>query len=234
MQIKYFLFLIFCGGHTVAQVQQTASELLDKSIAFHDPKGKWDTFKGQLDFRVLRPDKPDGKRVVKINNKKATFDFSATYPEGELIYKVKSNEGSMSWNGSENIPADIAKKYRVSADRPLMYRNYYTYLYGMPMKLKDPGTIIHNDIELANFYGESYYKIKVTYDSVVGKDTWYFYFNLTTYALEAYQFFKDESKNDGEYILFEGLKTINHIKIPKDRKWYYNKDEKYLATDVLE
>ena len=101
------------------------------------------------------------------------------------------------------------------------------------MKLKDPGAHIVPDIQVVEFYGKTYYKMKVTYDPEVGKDTWYFYFNTKTYALEAYQFFKDESKNDGEYILFEGLKTIDRIKIPSNRKWYYNKDEKYLATDVL-
>ena len=126
-----------------------------------------------------------------------------------------------------------SKKYRVNPDRPNMYYNYYSYLYGMPMKLKDEGTNIEPDYEILEFYGKNYFRIKVTYDPKVGTDTWYFYFNTTTYALEAYQFFKDESKNDGEYILFEGLKEINQIKVPRRRAWYYNKDEKFLATDVL-
>ena len=51
--------------------------------------------------------------------------------------------------------------------------------------------------------------------------------------MEVYQFFHDESKNDGEYILLTGIETINGIKIPKKRDWYYNKDEKYLGTDLL-
>ena len=75
--------------------------------------------------------------------------------------------------------------------------------------------------------------MKVTYKKEVGNDIWYFYFDPSTYAMEVYQFFHDESKNDGEYILLSGMETINGIKMPKNRAWYYNKDDKYLATDVL-
>ena len=48
-----------------------------------------------------------------------------------------------------------------------------------------------------------------------------------------YQFFHDESKNDGEYILLSEMITVNGIKIPKVRAWYYNEGDKYLATDNL-
>lgn len=65
------------------------------------------------------------------------------------------------------------------------------------------------------------------------KDTWYFYFDPDTYAMEVYQFYHDESKNDGEYILLKGITEINSIKMPKVRSWYYNKDDKYLGTDTL-
>ena len=102
------------------------------------------------------------------------------------------------------------------------------------MKLKDPGTIIDPTVEQVEFYGKSYNRIRVTYEASVGDDIWYFYFNPRTHALEAYQFFHDESKNDGEYILFEEIKEIQKVKIPRIRKWYYNENEKFLATDVLE
>ena len=233
MQIKYFTLFLFSLTLHYLNAQQSATELLEKSIAFHDPSGNWSNFKGQLDFVVLRPNKPNGERTVYIDNKKEKFHFIASYTDGDLEYEVNKGQAKALWNGAEIIPNDIAKKYRVTKERPIMYRNYYTYLYGMPMKLKDPGTQIFQDVQVVDFYGNSYFKMKVTYAPEVGKDTWYFYFNTTTYALEAYQFFKDESKNDGEYILFEGLISINNIKMPKNRKWYYNRDEKYLATDIL-
>ena len=226
--------IICCLSFNILSGQQTATQLLDKSIAFHDPKDNWKTFKSDLNFTVVRPDKPDGKRKVSIDNKTESFSFWATYDTGTLNYQVSKNNGIARWNEQEEIPKDIAEKYRISPDRAVMYRDYYTYLYGMPMKLKDAGTIIDPKVEQVDFYGKKYNRIRVTYEEEVGDDIWYFYFNPTTNALEAYQFFHDKSKNDGEYILFEELKEIQKIKIPRIRKWYYNKDDFFLATDVLE
>ena len=137
------------------------------------------------------------------------------------------------FNGDKNPSEEILKKNRLSKARAKMYQNYYTYLYGLPMKLKDPGAIIHNEVMLDKFKGDEYYVLKVTYDKKVGGDTWYFYFETETYQMRYYQFYHDESKHDGEYILLDGLETINGVKMPKKRSWYMNKDDKYLGTDIL-
>ncbi len=111
--------------------------------------------------------------------------------------------------------------------------NYYTYLYGLPMKLKDEGTNIDPKIEKKSFKGKEYLVLKVTYEETVGSDIWFFYFDPKTYAMEVYQFFKKDKPDSGEYILLTGMETINDIKMPKTRAWYYNKDDKYLGTDIL-
>ena len=114
-----------------------------------------------------------------------------------------------------------------------MYKDYYTYLYGLPMKLKDPGTIIQEKIERKMFKGKEYLVLKVNYEEGIGKDVWYFYFNPKSYAMEVYQFFHEETKNDGEYILLSEIKIIEGIKIPKNRAWYTNKEHTLLGTDIL-
>ena len=112
-------------------------------------------------------------------------------------------------------------------------RDSYTYLYGLPMKLKDPGTILYPVVKRKKFKEKEYLVLKVTYEESVGKDIWYFYFNPLTYAMEVYQFFKDESKNDGEYIILEDIVEVSGIKMPKIRSWFFNKDDKYLGKDIL-
>jgi len=229
--LSIFLFLLYS---IPAFSQITASELISKSIAFHDPNGNWKNFNARLHFKTEMADKSIRKRKVDINRKNKTFDFYAQYDEGLLNYSVKDTVGIALWNNQKTIPEEVQKEYRISNERAVMYRNYYTYLYGMPMKINSPGTITHPPEENVTFSGKNYHKLKVTYTPEVGKDTWYFYFNPETYALEAYQFFKDETKNDGEYILFEGLHEVDNIKMPKIRNWYYNKDDKFLAADILE
>ncbi len=51
--------------------------------------------------------------------------------------------------------------------------------------------------------------------------------------MEVYQFYHKETDNDGEYILLSGTENFKGIKMPKTRKWYYNKDDKFLGTDIL-
>lgn len=225
------IFLLLCASQLLSQSE--AIDLLNKSIYFHDPNGNWEILQANLDFEVERPGKPNGERKVFINNKESKFSFWAKYEYDVLNYEVLEDKGIARWNGVEEIADSLVKKYRISPERAVMYRDYYTYLYGMPMKLKDKGAIIHDKVETVIFFGKSYHRIKVTYEPTVGDDIWYFYFHPQTAALEAYQFFHDESKNDGEYILFEELKEVSRIKIPRIRKWYYNKDSTYLAADIL-
>jgi len=148
-------------------------------------------------------------------------------------YTLNKTDCSISLNGQKNISEKVKTAHKLSCERANMFKNYYTYLYGLPMKLKDSGTILHPTIQRKTFKEKEYVVLKVTYEKAVGKDAWYFYFDPVTYAMEIYQFFHDEAKNDGEYILLTEEEIINDIKMPKNRAWYMNKDDRYLGKDIL-
>ena len=210
----------------------TGDELLEKSIQFHDPNNNWATFNGELFVTMEIPKKSSRKSKININLPKEHFSVEAIRDTIVTNYTVDKGVCSIAINGNKNPSEKIKKKFRLNCDRAKMYKNYYTFLYGLPMKLKDEGTIIHQKVEKRKFKGKEYLVLKATYNKEVGKDTWYFYFNQKTYAMEVYQFFK-ATKDSGEYILLSGLETINEIKIPKIRAWYYNKNNGYLGTDIL-
>lgn len=231
-KLTILLFAVFATASLQAQTI-TGSELLEKSMKYHDPDGKWETFKGTLYVTMTTPKRPERNSEIKINLPEEYFYVKASQGENTTEYTVDKGKCSLAFNGDKNPSDEVKKKNGLSCDRADLYKNYYTYLYGLPMKLKDPGTIIDKQVNRDKFKGKEYLVLKATYKKEVGKDTWYFYFDPETYAMEVYQFFHDESKNDGEYILLSDLETINGIKIPKKRDWYYNKDEKYLGTDML-
>jgi hypothetical protein len=210
----------------------TGDELLEKSIQFHDPNNNWATFNGELFVTMEIPKKSSRKSKININLPKEHFSVEAIRDTIVTNYTVDKGVCSIAINGNKNPSEEIKKKFRLNCDRAKMYKNYYTFLYGLPMKLKDEGTIIHQKVEKRKFKGKEYLVLKATYNKEVGKDTWYFYFNPETYAMEVYQFFK-ATIDSGEYILLSGLETINEIKIPKIRAWYYNKNNGYLGTDIL-
>ncbi|WP_397444903.1 DUF6503 family protein [Polaribacter sp. R77954] len=231
MKKLIILLLLFTTIITFSQ-EITGDELLKKAIQFHDPNNNWATFKGELLVTMETPKSAPRESKININLPKQYFSVSAKRDTITTAFIVNKNQISYSFNGDDNPSEEIKKKYNLNAERANLYKNYYTYLYGLPMKLKDEGTIIHQKVERKMFKGNEYLVLKATYKKEVGKDTWYFYFNPKTYAMEVYQFIKDTT-DSGEYILLKGLESINAIKMPKVRAWYYNKDDKYLGTDIL-
>jgi hypothetical protein len=158
--------------------------------------------------------------------------LKATRGKNTTEYTVDKGKCSILFNAKKPSESEM-KENNLSCDRANLYKNYYSYLYGLPMKLKDSGTNIHPQVEKKSFKGKEYLVLKATYDETVGSDIWHFYFDPKTYAMEVYQFFKKDKPNSGEYILLTGMETVNGIKMPKTRAWYYNKDDKYLGTDIL-
>jgi hypothetical protein len=232
--MKNLLILsILVFSSSVFSQELTGKTLLESAIKYHDPYGNWNSFKGNLFITMEIPKKPNRDSDIVIDLPNQFFSVEASIEENISKYIVNKDSITIIFNGDENPSEVILKENRLSKERAKLYQNYYTYLYGLPMKLKDPGTIIHDDIESKTFKGKDYWVLKATYSEDVGKDTWYFYFDKNTYAMEVYQFFHDEAKNDGEYILLTEEETINGIKMPKNRAWYMNKDDKYLGTDIL-
>ena len=225
------LFALLFAFHGFSQ-ELTGKQLLEKSIQYHDPNNNWETFNGTLNVTMKTPNKPNRDSEIKINLPQEYFYVKSSRGTNTTEYTVNKENCVIIFNGQENPSETILKEHKLSCDRAKLYKNYYTYLYGLPMKLKDNGTVIHDETERKTFKGKEYLVLKATYNKEVGKDTWYFYFNPKTYAMEVYQFFKN-TPDSGEYILLTEEEIINGIRFPKNRAWYYNKNNNYLGTDYL-
>ena len=226
--------VIICIGFLFCSVSCkdiSGEELLDRAIAYHDPSGGWPTFNGTLAISMVMPEGQTRDSNIQINLPQEYFSITAKRDTLVTTYTLDKQACETS---IKEIPT---YSKRTPCETAQLYKNYYTYLYGLPMKLKDPGTIISKTVVTQNFKGKEYLMLRATYDKEVGSDVWQFYFDPTTYAMEVYQFFKadpgGDGKNTGEYILLKDIKTINGIKFPKERAWYYNKDDGYLGTDIL-
>ena len=211
------------------------ADLLNKSIQYHDPNGQWPHFKATLYLEQASP-KSKGKKdtsEVILNLPDSYFKATDNRRGNSIVREVNGTICSTQLNGSSTFSEEDKKKYRLTCERAKMYRDYFAYLYGLPMKLKDQGTIIDSEVYATSFQDQDCLAMRVTYEEAVGEDIWYFYFHPSSYALIGYRFYHEEEKNDGEYITLEGEEMVQGIKIPKTRHWYYNKDNKFLATDLL-
>ena len=231
MKNSILIILLLISIPSFAQ-EITGEALLESAINFHDPNGRWTTFKGEFMVTMKTPKSTSRKSIIQIDLPAQYFAMTARKDTIVTEYTLDKQGCCFSFNGNKNPSEKIIKKYNLNCERARMYKNYYSYLYGLPMKLKDKGTLVHKIVTRKTFKGKEYLVLKVNYSKNVGKDTWYFYFDPKTHAMEVYQFFK-ETKDSGEYILLSGLETINEIKMPKVRAWYYNKDNLFLGTDIL-
>ncbi|WP_419213397.1 DUF6503 family protein [Maribacter sp. X9] len=233
--MKYYFLTLFLVLSYFTQAQNiSGTELLERAISFHDPEGNWKSFKGKMLVEMETPNSSLRRTVIQMDLLSNYFKSTVTKDSYTIESELDKGECTLKLNGSTAIIPKIKDSLKITCDRAKMLKNYYTYLYGLPMKLKDPGTLIDSKVTTKTFKGKEYLVLKAGYDKEVGSDTWYFYFDPKTYAMEVYRFFHDESKNDGEYILLSELTHVDGMNIPKVRAWYYNKDNTYLGTDILQ
>ena len=232
--VKRLSILFFFAPFALLAQIPTGAELLQKSIHYHDPEGTWGSQKHVLQLTETRPGGKDRKTTVEIDLNEERFNLDQLR-EGQKIYQeINKGECKITLDGKEEISESDKEKFRLTCDRATLLRDYYTYLWGLPMKLKDPGTQIAEKVVSDNFQGKECWAMKVTYTAEVGDDIWYFYFDKGSYALIGYRFYHEEEKNDGEYITLDGETKLGKMRLPKTRKWFINKDDRFLGADILD
>ncbi len=237
---KLSLAALVCSFFWIAlssvMLAQTPSpnSILTRSIAFHDPQDQWETSSNEFILRESRPGSPDRSTILQIDLYHEIFNLDQNRDGNRIQYFISGDTVDILFNGSADYTAEQEKQFHLTEERALILKDYYSYLYGLPMKLRDPGTILDPKVEKVLFQDNETWRIRVTYEEEVGGDIWYFYFDPESFALVGYQFFHDEAARDGEYIVLEDLKIINGLSIPQSRSWHTNSDSTFLGKDVIE
>jgi len=212
----------------------TAEELLTRSIAHHDPEGRWNEAALLLTLGETRPDGSERRTALRIDNANGRFEMRRRLPDGRALEaSVVGEEVSVTLDGSTAISESDAEAYRLTPEQVRRTRNYYLYLYGLPMKLRDPGTRLDPEPRETTFGERSAYELRVTYDEDVGSDTWYFYLDRDSFALIGYRFYHDETAGDGEYIVLREEASGAGLTLPRVREWRTHQGDEYLGTDTL-
>lgn len=222
---------LLCALPATAAETPTAEELLVRSIAHHDPDGRFLTGSWCLSFRETRPNASDRHSEILVDVPGERFRMLRA-AEHEVAGVLDGGRCEMTLDGRSDVTDAEREEHKLSCERLRFMRNYYIYLWGLPMKLRDPGTRV-GEVEPTTFMDHPVHGLRVTYDADVGGDTWYFYFDRESAALVGYRFYHDEAKNDGEYIVLEGEHEAHGMRLPESRAWYTHQEERYLGTDIL-
>lgn len=191
----------------------TGQELIEKSIAFHDPKGSWKDLKATFVLEDSLP-APRSSR---------SYSFMLDNSQSIMSYTIEGTSYSVHRDSLQVKMGDV------NLEQALRSRNYYTFLWGLPMKLQDSGTTIEELTTMEELNGNNYHVVRVPYE----KDVWCFYLEPETYRMAAYKFYKDEPNQTGEIIYLEGIVEFDGMKIPANRMWYRTENSEFLGTDKL-
>ena len=226
------LLVMGLGGPVSAQMPP-AVDILQHSIDYHDPQGLWSWNAFRLRLAGTRPIAGSTLTEIVIDNAVGQFSM-ARDRRGQLIETTVS--GDECWtklDGTSGFSAEEADRFHLSCEQMRRQRDYHTFLYGLPMKLRDRGTLVDPEAVRTEFQGQDVWQVRVTYDPEVGTDTWYFYFHPWSFALVGYRFYHDESANDGEYIVLDRITEGDGMRLPKVRSWYQNDTDELVATDTV-
>ncbi len=211
----------------------SGSTIVANSIEFHDPNSNWQNLQAHLKFVESRPKKQDRFTSIDIDNIRGNFCSTKEVKKMHVQRHIRKDSCFYNIDEYEELTDREIIEYKLNDNRSFTLRNYYLYLWGLPMKLNDKGTQIEERATLKTFGNKNAYEVKVTYNQSTGSDVWYFYFNPKNFEMVGYRFYHDESKNDGEYILLEDNEFVFGIQMPKSRSWYTHQDSTFLGTDVL-
>lgn len=209
------IIVVFCFYSCNAKTAEPVSgrDFILKSIEYHDPNDSWSTMKATF---VVQDSLPAGRDS-------RSYEFSLDNSQSKMVYKINGLHYIV-WNDSVQVFEGEIEK-----ERALRMRNYHSYLWGLPMKLMDSGTVIEDSVQMEIIDGVSYHVVRVPYE----KDIWYFFLELETYRMAAYKFYQDEPNQKGEVIYLEDEVEYHGMKIPANRSWYRTETPEFLGTDQL-
>lgn len=213
----------------------TAKELLDCSIGYHDPQGRWERGAFEITDQSTRPDGTGRRTVLRFDNARSRFEMEGSV-DGRALRIVVENDTveELRLDGRTDLSREELERHRLTPPQGVVVRrNFYLYLWGLPMKLRDPGTRLDPKVKETHFRGKAVYELRVTYDESVGKDTWYFQLDRETCAMVGHRFHHDESAGDGEYTVLSEEVSGQGLRLPRVRKSYRNQGNEFFITHTI-
>ena len=134
---KLIYFSIFLILHNLFSQELTGKDLLEKTINFHDPKNNWTDFQDSFTVKMITADEKIRESLIEIDLYNELFSMSVTKDHNKTFTVIDKSECKIIFNGSESFSKEDEKKHRLTCKNAFKMRDYYTYLYGLPMKLKE-------------------------------------------------------------------------------------------------
>lgn len=207
------LLLVSCQGSK----QLTSEEILEKSITFHDADNLWSGLNTIL--------KIESQSVFNEYNRD-TIQLGFDILNDEFRYENYRTNEAISFK--KGVCRSIMSPRKELCESKGWTKNFYTYIWGLPMKLKDKGTKLNTVVVDTVFFETPCHALNVKYEA----EDWLYFINKESFKLEGFQFVFNNDASKGEYVRNIGSTDLSGMNVPTQRIWYDLKG-KELGTDIV-
>lgn len=230
------LMVIFFGCHQKITAQnRSASEIIESSQKWYDPKGVWERVEFQIHIQEPRPQTPFRYSGLFLDNSTKEFRLTRTVEDGVVERIITpTGEAKVLLNGDGGFSEQLKEKHGLGAERNTVYRSFYQTMYGLPMSLNDKIFEALQREADSLFREKEVYVIRLTLKEPIISKEWLLYIGKEDFSLVGLKFdHSDNSDRQDELIHFDGEFRFGDMTIPRFRHWYYDDSQEYLGSDII-
>ena len=214
-------------------IQTDGEKLLARSIALHDPEGRWTRDEVRLRWSSLGPNGEERIVFDMTMGPADRFSMQGSYAGTRIDYRTAGDAWSAEVDGDREPGPAALERAVLDREDGLFWRNYFGFLGGLPMCLAGASLELAPHPASVSWEGEQVYALEVRFPAEIGEDLWEFYFAPEDAELVGCKFWRTDPSSDGETLVFEGLVEVDGLLFPESRHWFRNADGELLGTDVL-
>jgi hypothetical protein len=228
LPIAVLVFAMPAQPPVVAAETSPARALIERSIAYHDPDEVWWTSARTIELRQPRAAGAE---------RRTTFALFPDASQFQLIVEESDRGTALEMHGDSCRSLEVERDFQshvlgIDCTKGRLYRDYYAYLFNLPMNLLDDAAKVEPQPFETTFLGRPVRAVRITYGE--GEPRWEHYFDPATAALVGCRFTRDPESKTGEYIVYGGKIEAGGVRLPRERAWHYNDGGSWLGTDVIE
>lgn len=193
----------------------TSIEVAKKCQKYHNPYNNWNN----TTYTIIME-----SQSVFSDNKKELITCVIDNTNSIFNYKNEHRNVHLKYSKNECIPLTKTS----SCEEYSWTQHFYPYVWGMPCKFFDQGTIIDKSLGGDIFHGIEVFVIHIQYE----KETWDYFINKSDFNLVGFKFVFNDDPTKGEIVFNEGQANINGLIVPTKRTWF-DLNNTLLGTDIL-
>jgi Family of unknown function (DUF6503) len=230
---KISLIGFFLISTCMLNAQLSSIDILEQSIAMHDPQKQVQSLNATFDMSIVREKHADRFFTIQLDLPEKAFRYTVKNDSLHYEQGFKGDQFEAFFNGSSVIPDSIVKKYDLTRSRTQYLKEVYEYLFLLPMRLQYDTAFLSSNYTTEDFNQKKCYKLTLQYEPIHENETWHFFIDTATFILQGYQFYVSDKATNGEYIYLEDYTSVKGILMPKTKRWYWNKDNSFFRTDKM-